>query len=150
MAVAAVACAALAACSSLGGNLEPPNLSVVNVEMQQGSLFEQRFKVRLRVQNPNDRELPVKGITAAMTVNGEKFANGVSGSAFTVPAFGEAEFDMLMSANVASTVLRLASSAQGGKAPESLDYAITGKVSLSSGVVRSIPFEDKGTFKLGQ
>jgi hypothetical protein len=29
-----------------------------------------------------------------------------------------------------------------------VEYRITGKISLSEGLLRSIPFEDRGTFKL--
>jgi len=146
---AVMACVAgLGGCSSLAPKLEPPDLSVVNVELQKSDLFEQRLKVRMRVQNPNDRELPVRGITVDMRVNGEKFARGLSGESFTVPAFGEAEFDMLLTANMAATLARLAGSMKGGVAPEALDYEITGKVSLSAGLLRSIPFKENGSFKL--
>lgn len=129
--------------------MQAPNLSVMSVEMQQSEMFEQRFKVHLRVQNPNDRDLPVRGITAQLDLNGEKFANGVSAASFTVPAFGEAEFDMMMSANLAGAILRMASSMKGGKTPESFDYRIRGKVNLQSGVMRTIPFDKSGTFDLG-
>lgn len=138
--------AGLVACSVLP-KLEAPDLSVVNVQVVKSDLFEQRLKVRMRVQNPNDRELPVKGITCEMQVNGEDFARGVAGNSFTVPAFGEAEFDMMLTANMAGALLRLLSSG-GGRAPESLDYRLSGKVSLASGIMRSIPFNETGTFKL--
>lgn len=136
----------------LGGcatsRLETPDLQIVGIEMQQSDLFQQRFKVRLRVVNPNDRALPVKGISANMDVNGEQFAQGVASESFTVPALGEAEFDMLLNANLAGTVMRLLSAARdkSGNAP-SLDYRLYGKLSLASGVLRSIPFEEKGSFK---
>lgn len=129
--------------------MQAPNLSVMSVEMQQSEMFEQRFKVHLRVQNPNDRDLPVRGISAQLDLNGEKFANGVSAASFTVPAFGEAEFDMMMSANLAGAILRMASSMKGGKTPESFDYRIRGKVNLQSGVMRTIPFDRSGSFNLG-
>lgn len=136
----------------LGGcaasRFETPDLKVVGVEMQRGDLFEQRFKVHLRVLNPNDRELPVKGITATMDLNGEEFAQGVAGEPFTVPAFGEAEFDMLLSANMASAILKLVSGMRDGKVTESFDYRVYGKLSLASGFMRTIPFEEKGSIKL--
>ncbi|MGE0580511.1 MAG: LEA type 2 family protein [Steroidobacteraceae bacterium] len=128
---------------------ETPKLQVVGIEMQRSELFDQRFKVRLRVQNPNDRALPVKGISATMDLNGEEFAHGVAGEAFTVPAFGEAEFDMLLSANMAGAILRLVSGMRDGKAREALEYRVRGKLSLSSGLLRSIPFEETGSFRLG-
>jgi len=146
--LALIATLALAACSSLT-KLETPRLSIVNVQVQKSDLFEQRLLVRLRVQNPNDRVLPVKGITFRLEVEGEDFAQGASGSPFDVPAFGEAEFDMTVTANMATALLRLAT--RGGsadKALESLDYRMVGKVSLASGFLRTIPFEEKGTIKL--
>lgn len=61
---------------------ETPDLKVGNVEMQKGDLFEQRFKVDLRVLNPNDRALPVKGITAKIDLNGEEFAQAVGSDGY--------------------------------------------------------------------
>ncbi|MGD9599442.1 MAG: LEA type 2 family protein [Steroidobacteraceae bacterium] len=144
---AAIAALLLTACAAT--RFETPGLSVVNIELQQSDIFQQRFKVRLRVQNPNDRALPVKGITAAMDLNGEEFAQGVAGEPFTVPALGEAEFDMLLTANMAGAILKLLSGKQGDRSAEALDYRMRGKLSLASGFLRSIPFEEKGTLKLG-
>ena len=36
----------------------------------------------------------------------------------------------------------------GSMDKESVDYTIRGKVSLSEGFVRSIPFEERGTFRM--
>jgi LEA14-like dessication related protein len=146
--IAAALAVLLSACAAT--RFETPHLQVVGIEMVQSELFEQRFKVRLRVQNPNDRALPVQGITAKMQLQGEDFAQGVAGESFTVPAFGEAEFDMLLSANMAGTILRLATAMRDKKSADKLDYRVTGKLSLSSGFLRSIPFEESGSFDLGQ
>lgn len=143
----ALVASSLVACSAVLPKLESPDLSVVNVQLTKSDLFEQRLKVRMRVQNPNDRELPVKGITCEMQVNGEDFARGVAADSFIVPALGEAEFDMTLTANMAGALLRMLSSS-GGKTPESFDYRLTGKVALSSGLLRSVPFNETGTFKL--
>jgi LEA14-like dessication related protein len=142
MAVLLFACAAQT-------KLEAPNLSVINMEMLESSLFTQRLKVRVRVQNPNDVALPIKGVSAKLEIAGEKFASGVSANSFTVPAFGEEEFDLLVDASMARTLLVMMGKGGGAaKAMESLDYRISGKVSLSSGMVRSIPFDESGTFNL--
>jgi LEA14-like dessication related protein len=136
----------LSACSALAPKFETPKLSIVNVEVLKTDIFEQRLKVRLRVQNPNDRELPVQGITYRMEVAGEDFAQGASAAAFNVPAFGEAEFDMNVTANMAGTLVRMLT--KGGAERDQLDYKMIGKVSLSKGFLRSIPFEEKGSIKL--
>lgn len=138
----------LTACAAT--RFETPHLQIVGVEMMQSELFEQRFKVRLRVQNPNDRALPVQGISAKMQLQGEDFAQGVAGESFTVPAFGEAEFDMMLSANMAGAIMRLVSAMKDKKNTDKLDYRVTGKLSLSSGMFRSIPFEESGSFNLGE
>ncbi|MFO1428188.1 MAG: LEA type 2 family protein [Steroidobacteraceae bacterium] len=140
----------LTGCAAFAPRLETPRLSIVNVELVKSDLFEQRLRARMRVQNPHDRELAVKGITYTIEVGGEEFGRGISGSSFVVPRMGEAEFDMIVTANMAGTLLRLVNKAQelGGKAPDAIDYRIVGKVSLASGVLRSVPFEEKGAFKL--
>jgi LEA14-like dessication related protein len=140
----------LSGCSVFGPKLEAPDLRIVGVEIVKSDLFEQRLKARMRVQNPNARSLDVRGLTYTIEVGGEEFGRGMSGNSFSVPAMGEAEFDMIITANMAGTLLRLASKAsQGtGNTPEQLDYRIVGKVSLASGMLRTIPFEEKGSFRL--
>jgi LEA14-like dessication related protein len=137
---------ALGGCSFFVPKLETPKLSVVNVEMQKSDLWEQRMKVRMRVANPNDRPIPVKGLTVALEVQGQELAHGVSGAAFNVPALGEAEFDMNMTANMAGALLKLLGS--GNQLKDEVDYRVKGKLSLAEGMMRSIPFEDSGTFRL--
>jgi LEA14-like dessication related protein len=143
------ACTALSACAAFAPKLETPKLSIVNVEIVKGDLFEQRLRARIKVENPNDRELAVKGITYTIEVGGEEFGRGISGSSFTVPRLGEAEFDMNVTANMAGTLMRLAQRAKdAGRAPDTVDYRIVGKVSLATGMLRSIPFEERGSFRL--
>jgi LEA14-like dessication related protein len=136
----------LSGCSLFVPKLETPKLSVINVELQKSDLWEQRMKVRMRVENPNDRPIPVKGLTVALDVQGEELAHGVSGASFNVPALGEAEFDMNMTANMAGTLLKLLGSYN--QLGDSVEYRVRGKLSLSEGLLRSIPFEDHGTFRL--
>jgi LEA14-like dessication related protein len=136
--------ALLGGCSLLVPKISAPTLSIVNVELLKSDLWEQRLKVRMRVQNPNDRALPVKGISYTIDVSGQEFASGVSGASFVVPANGEAEFDMNVTANMAGALLRMLG--HGGS--DGIAYRIAGKVSLSEGLLRTVPFEQHGTFKL--
>ncbi len=130
-------------CSLFVPRLQPPRLSVVDVEVQKAALWQQKLRVRMHVQNPNDRVLPIRGISYTLDVNGQQFAHGESAASFVVPALGEAEFDMNTTANMAGTLITLL-----GHGAESLDYHLVGKVSLSEGLLRSIPFDEHGTFKL--
>lgn len=137
-----------AGCASLAPRLEPPRLSVVGVELVRGSLFEQRITARMRVQNPNDRAIAVRGVSYTLEVGGEELGRGLAGSSFTVPALGEAEFDMLVTADLAGTVLRLLTRARADGMPDSLTYRLRGEVKLAEGLVRTIPFDEKGSVRL--
>jgi LEA14-like dessication related protein len=131
----------LPACIST--HLEQPTLSVVSVEFVKGDLLSQQLRVRMRVQNPNARELPVRGITYEVELAGKAFAHGDSVSEFVVPANGGAEFDVNVTANAASALLRLLGGSEDKPA-----YRIFGKVRLASGLVRNIPFDHKGVLNL--
>ena len=107
-------------------------------------MFAQRFKVRVLVQNPNDLELPVRGLDYQIFMMGDSFAEGVSDHSFVLPAMGEAEFDMTVTTNFVSSFGRLLSRVGGGKL-ENIEYEIVGKVLVDKGVVRKIPFNHRGT-----
>ena len=148
-AVGALAALLLSAgCARFGARLEPPQLSVVGVEIARGDLFEQRFKARMRVQNPNDRSIAVRGVSYTLHIGGEELGRGLSGSSFTVPALGEAEFDMLVTMNLAGTLMRLLERARSDGLPDSLSYRLRGEVKLAEGLVRTIPFDEKGSVRL--
>ena len=135
---------ALAGCSLFVPKLQTPHLSVVRVELQKGALWQQKLKVRMHVDNPNDRELPIKGITYTLDVNGQEFAHGESAASFGVPALGEADFDMNMTANMAGTIISLLSHGTDAN----VEYHLVGRISLSEGLLRSVPFDQHGTFRL--
>jgi len=141
-----LALALLAACAP---HLQKPDLSVVGVQLLSSTLWEQRLKVRLHVHNPNDRVLPVRGIEYQMEVMGQQAASGQSDAAFVVPSLGDAEFDMSVTTNLAGTLLQLLSKGPNALTEE-VPYRLTGKVELSQGLMRSIPFEQRGTFRLQQ
>jgi LEA14-like dessication related protein len=141
---AALVVVLLAGCSALVPKLEAPRLSVVNIAVVKADLLQQQLRVRMRVQNPNDRALPVRGITYTVEIAGDEFAHGDSDRDFTVPALGELEFDVNVFANAAPALLKYA---LGGRR-EPLEYRIKGKVQLAAGLIRSIPFNETGKFDL--
>jgi LEA14-like dessication related protein len=132
----------MAGCSLLVPHFERPTLSVLSVQVLRAELWRQELKVRLRVQNPNDRELPIKGLSYTLDLEGQQFAHGESYASFTVPALGEADFDMSVSANLTSLALRVLS-----RNGNEVHYHIAGHISLSSGLWRSMNFDDHGSFR---
>ena len=139
---ATVAVALLSGCAM--ARLEPPRLQVLEVGLLSGDLLKQQLRVKMRVHNPNDVELPVRGITYELQLSGETFANGESSRDFVVPALGAAEFDLDVTANAAAAVLRLL----GDRARGNPTYRILGKVRLARGMIKTIPFDHSGTVNL--
>jgi LEA14-like dessication related protein len=134
----------LGGCSLLLPRWQTPTLAVVNIQLGHSDLWQQHLLVRMSVHNPNDRQLPVKGLSYALDVNGEECAHGESGASFVVPARGDAEFDMNVTANAAAALLRMFGRGNAAAA----QYRIHGKVELSSGMLRSVPFDQHGELQL--
>jgi LEA14-like dessication related protein len=134
----------LAGCAS-AMKWEAPKLSVASLKVQSADIFSQRLVVHMRVMNPNDRELPIKGITYRIEVNDAELAEGLTDTPFVVPAMGEAEFDVQVNANLATALSQLLS--RRGSS-DTLDYRLIGSVALSRGLLRHIPFDERGSVKL--
>ena len=134
----------VAGCSVLGTRWQAPTLAVVNIQLGHSDLWQQHLLVRMSVHNPNERELPVQGLNYTLDVNGEECAHGESGASFVVPARGDAEFDMNVTANAAAALLRMF--VHGNAGP--VEYRIRGKVELSAGLLRSVPFDQHGQLQL--
>ena len=137
---------ALTGCSALRPKIEVPRLTLVSIAMTSADIFNQQFLVRLNVQNPNDRALPVNGIDYKLFLEGDSFAEGVSNRPFVVPALGETEFDMTVRTNFVSGVGRLLSRLNGRS---QVQYVVEGKVLTDLGLVKKIPFQESGTVNLG-
>ena len=136
----------LAACSLVTPKFERPTLSVAGIELVNGNLLQQNFRVKFNIQNPNDRSLPVSGLHAALSVGGEHVAQGENERAFVVPAKGDAGFDMMITANVALALLKLANKMdQHG---DSIDYDVSGAASIDLPFLRDLPFHQTGSFSL--
>jgi LEA14-like dessication related protein len=137
---------ALAACSVLAPKFNRPNVTVVSIELRSGNLLQQNFALKLNIQNPNDRTLPVAGMHVELNVGGEQIASGVSDHAVVVPAHGDTDFDMTIKANVALALLKLAD--KMNQHSNSIDYDLTGAASVDLPFLRDLPFHQTGSFPL--
>jgi|SRR5688572_9092033 LEA14-like dessication related protein len=135
----------LTACSALRPDLQVPRLTLVSVAMTSADIFNQQFLVRVNVENPNDRELPVKGIDYKLFLEGDSFAEGVSNKPFTVPAKGDIDFDMTIRTNFVSGAARLMSRLNGR---DQVQYVVEGKVLTDISMLKKIPFQETGTVSL--
>lgn len=132
-------------CSALRPELEVPRLALVSVAMTSADIFNQQFLVRVSVQNPNDRELPIKGLDYKLFLEGDSFAEGLSNQPFVIPALGESDFDMTVRTNFVSGIGRLLSRLNGRT---QVNYTIEGKLLTDVRFLKKIPFQQTGSVNL--
>ena len=64
---------------------EPPEVLVTNVTPLEGTAFEQRLLVDLRIRNLNDFDLLFAGMDFTLILNGKRLARGLGHTAITIP-----------------------------------------------------------------
>jgi LEA14-like dessication related protein len=134
----------LCACAIM--QLNAPDITPTSVELVDAQITEQRFKVGLHVQNPNDRALPIKSVSCALQVEGVEVGHGESDSPFNVPAHGESDFDMIVTTNLGMSVPNLAMRLfRGGQLPS---YRLSGTVNPDITLLPPIPFSKSGQLTL--
>ena len=134
----------LAGCASLAYR-EPVRINVVGLEPIPGEGMEMRFKVKLRVQNPNETAIDFDGLALDLDLNGHPFASGVSDRAGSVPRFGETLIEIPVSVS-AIAVVRQALGVIEGEGKAEVPYALRGR--LAGGLLGGMRFADSGTLKL--
>jgi LEA14-like dessication related protein len=135
---------ALGGCASMLPKLEPPTLVITAVAIGGGNLQQQQIRLTFHATNPNNRAIPIRRIECNLELAGSPFAQGATDAAFTLPALGESDFDLNVTANLNTVLAALA----GGFGHHAVDYRVYGQVHLQGGLVRNIPFDQKGSVRL--
>ncbi|MCI0401584.1 MAG: LEA type 2 family protein [Gammaproteobacteria bacterium] len=130
-------------CALIPSTLEPPRLTLTNIELQDATLFEQQYRLTLRVQNPNDYDLDIKGMRFDLEINGEEFASGVSNEAINVPGYGEAMTSVAVTSTLASILRQFQELSQS----EALAYRFKGKIKIGT-FGAPVPFDYQGALTL--
>jgi LEA14-like dessication related protein len=139
----------LGACAGMNSDLQAPRVTVVAASLTSADVFSQQFRVRVHVDNPNARPLPIKSIDYKLFLEGDSFAEGVSEAPFVVPANGEKEFDLTMQTNFVSSIGRLLSRLTGTNRT-AIAYTFTGNVVADMTFSPRLKFAESGTVDLAR
>lgn len=131
------------ACSGLPLQPKTPDISLVGVQVAKLALSEQRFRVRLRIQNPNDFALPIHAIDYVLRLNDQDFATGASTRPVTVPARGESELELEIGGRLQNALPQLLALGTGS----TLKYSLSGDIALSDFMFK-LPFSTQGKVSL--
>lgn len=128
-------------CTTLG-EIAAPTLYLANISLTDATLFEQRYRLQFRIQNPNPVDLPIDGIAYELDINGKLFAQGVSNQSITVPRYGSALLDVEATSTLWD-ILQRAGDLQQSKI-EQLHYRLKGKLDIANG--KQVPFDYRKEF----
>jgi LEA14-like dessication related protein len=135
----------LGACATLMQRLEPPRVSLAGLELEEIGLFEQRYRLRLRIQNPNDVELPIAGMDFRLYLNDEEFASGLSDQPVTVPAFGEQVIEARVTSSITGIIEQLQRFSRAEA--QTFSYRLAGHVKVLQRAMK-YPFDYRGEVDL--
>lgn len=140
-------------CAGLGPQAKP-RVSLANLQVQEVRGLETVFLVELRILNPADTPLQIRGIDCELQVDDRPFATGLVGGTYEVPPYGSLTVPVPVYASmlnmVSSVVARLQQPAVQPGTIEPLRYEVTGHVRLAGGMggTRTLPFASKGELSL--
>lgn len=135
----------LAGCASLLTQPERPEVSLASIALVEPGLLEQRYRVQLRVQNPNNFDLPIDGLQLRLELNSQPFVTAVSAAPVTVPRFGTALVEIDAVSTLAGLLQQFKGIAAGNS--ESVRYKLSGKAHLSQPSM-ALPFTQEGEINL--
>ena len=144
----------LTGCATMGPAVEKPTISVTDLRIQEVKALEAIFMLELRIMNPNDFPLDIRGINCDLKIDGNHFATGLSDVQQEVPAFGTAVIPVSVYASmldmVSSVIQMLQGVDQHNGSMKPLHYMLAGKVRLGgTGVPGTLPFQSEGKLDLG-
>lgn len=130
---------ALAGCTTI----QPPAVSLVNVQLGTATAFETSAKFTLRLTNDSPEPLVLNGGSFKIYINGLAVGTGVSDEVISLPRLASGT----MTVSVHLSNLRLATRIRPLLESRSFDYSITGKL-FSTQPGGTVRFRDEGRLDL--
>jgi LEA14-like dessication related protein len=134
------------ACSTMPNEYEMLRVHIADMTPKDMTLFEQRFDVKLRIQNPNDVDFSINGLRFDIELNGRGFANGMSGQHMAVPRFGSEVVNVEVFTTLAS-FLKQIQDLNAGAGPK-VRYRLKGSAVVDSPGAFKAPFDEQGEIEL--
>lgn len=122
---------ALASCATIDS--EALRVSVTSVSVVETALLEQKYLLRVRLQNPGDRPMALDGFVYDLMLNGRAFARGVSDQQVVVPRFGEAQVDLPAVGGTGAVIRQVL---EFGSGRRQVDYQLVGRANEGGSRVR--------------
>jgi len=131
-------------CSSLTP-MEPLGVNLVNLDVQEITLFEATMVAKVRISNPNPAPLQFSGAALKLLLDDRKIGTAMTPEAFSVEGFTSTVIDMTVHVNTASAIARIPKLIE----KKSVTYGVRGSLySESSFGMRKHAVERSGSLDL--
>ncbi|MBN8431346.1 LEA type 2 family protein [Microbulbifer salipaludis] len=139
----------LTGCATLSPDFEKPDVQLTALEPLPGDRSGNlRFRIHLRVFNPNNTDLALSGLYYTLKLAGHKVVTGTSNTLPVVPAYGQQAITVDASANLMGSFMAAAEliRMQGNTVP----YELEAKLGLKASLLPAIRVSKRGEIRLGQ
>jgi LEA14-like dessication related protein len=127
-----------------GIRLQPPSVTVASMNVIDVSLLEQRFAFKLRIQNPNDMDIPITGMSFEIILNDQSFAKGVSNKSITLVRLSETMLEVTAVSDLSGILRQMNELLLGNR--NSVSYLIKGRLETGSAI--GLNFENSGMLNI--
>ena len=136
---------ALTGCTSIG--LEPPDLTLVNLQLAEVTVLESSGVVTVRIANSNPDPLQVDGLALNLKLDGRRIGKVLSAERLEIPRLSTATLD----AELHVSHLAVLTLVQQIMESESMSYGLSGKLYVITDYGRrSLRLERTGFFDFNQ
>lgn len=132
----------LTGCASLPVDAEPLRVTLSGLSIIDITLYEQRYLLTLRVQNPNPRTVNIRGMDYEIFINGQRFAEGVDNQRIEISPFSETTIKVAVVSNTRRIIEQITRLDQH----RAFRYTLSGSVYLDG--VGALPFRYSGSLEL--
>ncbi len=126
--------------------LKPPTVTLVSLDVLEANFFEQRYALKLRVQNPNDRDIRLTGLSFEVELNDQPFAKGVSDKPVILKGLCETMVEVTAVSDLAGVLRQVDEYRQGNR--KSVSYRIKGRLVTGFFISWDWDFVNSGAFDL--
>ncbi|WP_316366430.1 LEA type 2 family protein [Candidatus Thiodiazotropha sp. CDECU1] len=132
-------------CASLQPQEDRIRVTIADLRPLESTLMEQRYLVKIRLQNRSREALNIDGMSFDLDLNGKRFASGVSNQTATIDGFSESMLEVKLSSTVFGLIKQFG--ALQDRQSGTFDYQISGSLSSPESML-ALPFSEKGEINL--
>ncbi|GAB2873730.1 LEA type 2 family protein [Microbulbifer echini] len=141
--------ALLNGCAVLSPNFQKPEVEVVAIEPLPARAGNNlKFRIHLRVFNPNNSELALSGLYYTLRLGGHKVLTGTSNNLMPIAPYGQNDIAVDATASLVGSIFAAVNLINQNQ--NTVPYELEAKIGLSKSLIPSIKVNRSGVISLNQ